>query len=698
MPASRRNPRRAAEVTGAGGTCRAGDPVSCPAMHRSGGPFAVFLLALALRIAYLLQIRHTPVADLLLIDSDTYHRFAGLILRGEFHGESVYSMNVLYPWFLAGIYRVFGESPDAVRWIQAGLGALNAAMVFVLTTRWFSRPAAWLAGLLAAIYPPSIFYAGALLTPVLIETFCLGVLLALAAWTARRPLRWLVVAGICLGFASLGRGNSILLVPLSLIFFRAAAGRWRHALRPWGAFAAAALSLLALASARNYVVERQFVPVSANYAAFYIGHHPRATGLYVMPEFVDTAAFEGEVLGTREAISRKVGSELTLAESSRWLFREGLRYAATHPAEELRLTLRKLHYLGNRTESPTNLNFHLAADFSPLLRLIPLQFGILVSFGVLGMALSWTRRKDLLLAYLYLSVYVITAVLFFVSAEYRMPMVPVLLAFSGHAAVTVARPAREAVRAWGADRRERARGTRGPVPRRRAHLRPLVLAGLLLPPLLIVTSVRDELLARQSLKRVDYYNLGTLYKQRGDLTGAASMLQRSLSIDPDFVLALRSLAEVEQRRGNTSEAIAHARRADALVPPAAVLPPRGLDAERVAAEAMFQRGEYGAAAERFASLGAAYAAAGDGGASISMHNNAGLCRYRMGDHAEAERIFRDVIARDPAYVRGHTNLGLVLEATGRAEEAVVAYEQALAAEPGNRKAREALNRLRAAAR
>ena len=111
-------------------------------MHRFGGSLAIFIVALGLRVLHLFQIRGTPITELLLIDSETYHRFAGLILRGEFPGESVYSMNVLYPWFLAGVYRLFGENPDAARLVQAGLGAVNAALVLALARRWFDRPTA----------------------------------------------------------------------------------------------------------------------------------------------------------------------------------------------------------------------------------------------------------------------------------------------------------------------------------------------------------------------------------------------------------------------------------------------------------------------------------------------------------------------------------------------------------------------------
>jgi len=636
----------------------------------------VFAAALAVRLAFLAEVHGTPITQLLLIDSATYDRFAKLILSGGFRGEAVYSMNILYPYFLAGVYLVTGQSPDAVRILQAVLGALNCALVFALGARLFGRRAAWTAGLLAAFYPPGIFYTATLLTPVLIETCCLGTLLLLYRWLDTRRVLALVAAGLALGLAALGRGNSFLLVPFALLFFRSSAGTWRAALRPWAVFAGAAAWLLVLVLVRNFWVEREFVPVSANYAAFYIGHNPEATGLYTMPDFTETAAFEGEVLGTREALSRSEGRNLNLAEASSVLFDRGVGYLLGHPGAEAKLTLRKLYYFWNRTESPTNLNFHLAQDYSRILRRIPLGFGVIAPLALLGIFLSRRRARELLLLYLYASVYLVTCLLFFVSAEYRMPVVPVLLVFAGYALVRLG---------------ELARGSTG---RGRARTRAAgALAGalLLLAPLAFACNVRDHRLSLQSLKRVDYYNLATLYKQQNDLDNAEAMLRRALAIDPAYPLAYASLAELELLRGNGDEASRYAALARRYGGPAAA--GSDLDRTRVEAEQLYLAGNYEQAEERFVALRDRYREAGNADSELSMMNNLGLCRYKLEQYEAAEATFREVISRDAGYVRAYNNLALVCEATGRTSEATEAYRTALRLDPGNRKAAAALARL-----
>ena len=79
----------------------------------------LLLLGLALRLGYLWEVRDSMLFDVLLIDSHTYDEFALKILDGTFHGEEVYSMNILYPYFLAAVYTIFGRSWLAVGIVQS---------------------------------------------------------------------------------------------------------------------------------------------------------------------------------------------------------------------------------------------------------------------------------------------------------------------------------------------------------------------------------------------------------------------------------------------------------------------------------------------------------------------------------------------------------------------------------------------------
>jgi tetratricopeptide (TPR) repeat protein len=648
------------------------------------GFWIIFAVALAVRLAYLLQVRGTPVTDVLLIDSDTYDRFARLILAGRFHGEEVYSMNLLYPHFLAGLYALTGGAVFPVLVVQAVLSALNAGFIFLLGRRFFDARTAWVAGLAAAFYAPYVFYAGALLTPTLIESCGLLALLALAAWRTSPRARLLVVAGLCTGLAALGRGSGMLFVPLALPFFRIECGSWRGATRGWAVFATGALALTGLATLRNAGVEGRFVPISANYAAFYLGHHSGANGLYTMPDFVSTAAFEGEVTGVRAALSRELGRELSQAEASSELFRRGLRWAAAHPREELSLAARKFYYFWNRTESPTNLSLDFAREFSWVLRALPPGFGIIAPLGIAGLLAARRRWREHTLLLMALLVPLVTCVVFFVSAEYRLPAAAVLLLFAAHAVTRGF--------AWLARPRDAAGRRAAPA----ASPRDGWLALALLPLLFIACNIRTPLLRAQSLNRVAFYNYGVLYAQKGQSDIAEALLKRSLAVDPGYAPALEALAGIESRRGNNAEAMRYMERARPAASRGLAVSPSAESNEdrlRVEAEALYQAGRFEEALATFEQARTLYAAVGQKDPELSMSNNIGLTLYKLGRLTEAELSLRALIAAEPGYVRAHTNLALVYEKQGRTREAETEYRRALDIEPKNRRAREALERI-----
>src|SRR5438093_9886183 len=87
--------------------------------------FGVWVVAAALRCVYLWQIHHAPFFDLRLGDGEAYHLWARRIADGDWLGEGVFYQAPLYPYFLALIYRVLGESVAAVRLIQAFIGAAS---------------------------------------------------------------------------------------------------------------------------------------------------------------------------------------------------------------------------------------------------------------------------------------------------------------------------------------------------------------------------------------------------------------------------------------------------------------------------------------------------------------------------------------------------------------------------------------------
>ncbi|MEP7028415.1 MAG: tetratricopeptide repeat protein [Candidatus Eisenbacteria bacterium] len=632
-------------------------------------PAAVFFVALVIRLLYLAQVRGTPITDLLLIDAETYDRFARAIRAGQFRGEDVYAVNVLYPYFLAALYTLGKGSVVFALAAQAALDAATCALTAWIGARLFSPSVGLVAGLMTAVAGSMVFYAGALLTPTLVTALGMTTIAALVLWQADPRARWAALGGLALGLATLARGNSLLLLPLAWSCFaaphaskdgtdRAAPGR------AWLVFAACALAPLVLVTARNFAVAGQWVPVSANYAAFYIGHNDQATGIYALPRWAASGEYAHEVWGVRDALARELGRPLTLGEAARWLFDEGVRWAFTHPARELALLGTKLRYFMNAIDAPTNLSPYFARAWSPLLSVLPVGFGLFVPMGLLGA--WWARGRARWPLHAWLLVALATALLFFVSAEYRLPALPVLALFTAYGIAVLARDL----------------FPRGSAPAgRRRRLLELALG---LPLAAGLAFARPPALTAQSEIYADYAKFGTLAARRGDLVEARALFERATTLAPNYRPGWQGLAAVLERSGDAQGALAAAQR----VGGDAVLADSGL-----AAAARFQRGDVAGALAELTRLEAAARAAGDTALAISLLNNVGLCQFRLGQLEDAASAFEQVIAARPRALKAHYNLGRVRAAQGRIAEARNEFHAALALDPRAPGVREALRAL-----
>jgi len=667
---------------------------------------SLFFLALVIRLIYLLQIYNTPLSEILLIDSETYDRFASLIINGNFQGEDVYSMNILYPYFLALIYKILGHSWTAVTVIQAFISSVNCVLIYIVAKNMFDQRVGILSAAICIIYGPFVFFTGTLLTPTLINLFLLLTLLFLVRYQNSDKLWLVLVAGFCLGLAVLGRGNSLLMAPLSLLFFYFTTKNGRKAFSHWIGFSMAAILVTVGVTLRNYYVEKEFVPLSANYGAFYAGHNAKANGIYTMPELTASAKFEGEVDGVREEIGKKLGRDVTLAETSHYLFTQGLKYIVENPLADLLLTLKKIYFFWNTTEPPTNLNYYFAKDYSSLLRWLPLSFGIIAPLSILGIYFSFKHWRKYILLYIYIFVYLFTCLVFFVSSEYRLPAVPVLIIFTSFTIIylydvwkiyrqdKINLSQQNIIKNKKKNRRRVKKSAKIQIPKE------FIQAMIILLPLFMFCNYKSPLLKLQSLKRVDYLNFGTLYRDGGELRKAKVLLKKSLQIDPRFGPAYEALAEVYQREGNDQETIRllSLSRKYSLGGQYSRNNPmdfnNDLNSEKIIkANSLYQEKNYELALKSFQELYDSYTKVGNQEMSLRILNNIGLCNYKLKNIIQAQDIFINIIKEDSTYIKAYTNLARVYIAQKKHVKAVNLYQQVLTIEPNNIKVKNLLKNI-----
>jgi 4-amino-4-deoxy-L-arabinose transferase-like glycosyltransferase len=112
--------------------------------------------------------------------------------------------NPVYPAFLHGVYRAFGEPIERnARIVQSLLTAVYPLLVFALALMLFERTGpALLAAWLTALHPALAYLDGSLLADGFASLLLLAAVVAVVAGVRSQRLRWFLLAGLLLGAAA----------------------------------------------------------------------------------------------------------------------------------------------------------------------------------------------------------------------------------------------------------------------------------------------------------------------------------------------------------------------------------------------------------------------------------------------------------------------------------------------------------------
>ena len=406
-------------------------------------PFAgVLLIAAILRVAHVLALRPLPLFNRLMIDSEFYDQWAQSIASGDWiGGAGAFSMDPLYPYFLALLYRLFGHDLLAVRLCQAALGVATCGLVGLMGRQLGGKAIGTTAALLAALYQPLVFEGGE------VEKTALGVFLITASLllAMQRSVLAKAGAGACLALAALARGNLLIMVPLGAVWFlwekedTATSSRipgflegWRERItgrsgRNAGAFLLACLLVLFPVLWRNHHVSGEWVLTTSQAGAnFYLGNNPsNETGAFTPVPFVRALPRyqDGDFRARAEAVTER---SLTPGEASSFWFHEALKHIRENPKFAATVFFRKFTLFWGDFEIPDGWSMYFIRQYSPALRLAFLTFGWLLPLAVLGLIASFRSNRHVRLLVAFVAAYNLSLVAFYIHSRYRIYVVPPL--------------------------------------------------------------------------------------------------------------------------------------------------------------------------------------------------------------------------------------------------------------------------------
>jgi 4-amino-4-deoxy-L-arabinose transferase-like glycosyltransferase len=226
------------------------------------------LAAFAIRLVYILVIARAPIG--VGGDAGFYHSAANLIAHGHFYDREIfghaYKTAEHPPLFslVLSVSSVFGgDSLLAHRIVSIAIGSCSVVLIALLGRRTGGDTVGWVAGAIAAIYPPLITADGLVMSEPLFVLLVTAALLVALSLIDRPTVLGSASLGAVVGLAILTRGEGVLLLPL--LAWPAAFARGTRGTRGSGrgtrllATTAAAVLVVSPWVIRNAIVFHRFI-------------------------------------------------------------------------------------------------------------------------------------------------------------------------------------------------------------------------------------------------------------------------------------------------------------------------------------------------------------------------------------------------------------------------------------------------------
>jgi 4-amino-4-deoxy-L-arabinose transferase-like glycosyltransferase len=547
------------------------NPVKHPKSHkRAGSPtgsrrtvvvlLAILAVGLVLRAGYLVELTGLPDFDQPLVDSHYHDYWARAIVAGEWAppqhepdpqiATNPYFRPPGYPYFLSGIYTVFGAGYLASRVLQMLLGLLSVVLVFALARRLFDDTTGLVSAGLMAAYWTFIYFEGDFLEPVLSVPLIIAFVLVLLRWRDHPSPLGGAVAGLLLGLLALVRPNALVLLPL--------AGFWIYWVGRSVAQSPRTLSAIVLllgattavilpVTVRNYMVSGDFVLISSNAGInLLIGNNARADGEVrgTIPG-VGTLDTSFDYPGIVQRVELLEGKPMSHAEVGRYLTARAVSQMKADPGRTIRLMARKTLLFWGPDEVADNKVIALDRAHSRVLRWIPLSFAIVLSLAIMGLALAWKgapetrdRRTGMSGAWLVVAVVIVwfaSHLPIAVTARYRVPVIPFLIVFAAFFLRWLAASLRA---------------------RRFRSAAPWVIA---LAVVLTISHV--DLAGYEDNEARWHYQRAIAFQHGGDLGGAIDEYREALRINPQYGAVYNDIAAALATEGRIAESVPYFRKA-----------------------------------------------------------------------------------------------------------------------------------------
>lgn len=496
----------------------------------------VILLGGLYRLIYLLHYYARPEWGQLLVDSLYHDRWAMVIASGNWVGTEAFFRAPFYIYFLGLIYTILGHSLLAARIVGHLIGLLSIGFTYKIAEKVFDKRAAVLAASIHALYPLAVYFESELMVEPLLTILLEASVLALLSAGRQQGCCRYAFSGILMGLAAITKPVILPLVIIVAGYIYLRGGGFKRIANCFILFMAGVALIVLPVTIRNYIVSKDLVLVASSGGInFYIGNNSRADGLTASVPEIGT---NWQIEDIRYLAEKETGRSLKPSEVSDYWYRKGRQWIIENPSDFAMLYLKKIYFFTNNYEVSNNRNLNAVFGANPILRISPLNFGMILSAVVLSFFFLHRireKRNELILVLGLILLFAGMTAFYFINARFRLPILPFLFCLASFGVISL--------------------------------VDTIKTGRLLIAALCLLTGGAVYIFSISNLYQIDtgnlksfYFNQGNYFLHTGDFEKARENFNRLITGDPDFPDANLNLGAAFLRQGETDSAEFYLRR------------------------------------------------------------------------------------------------------------------------------------------
>lgn len=607
-------------------------------------PIGIFVLALLIRLLYLLDISDTPTFSTPIIDSHTYLTMARAFVQDKTFTHEFFWQPFFYPFFLS-MSALFTSS---FLIIQIVIGSLTCVLTYLLGREIFDKRTGIIAGSITSLYGTLIFFNSEYVAATWAAFWAVGLILIFIKTEKERKKPFFFVLGLSGGLSILTRPSFLPFFFLGCVWlivrllYKASKTK-DNTPRLLLLFSGFLLTILPVCFLNRHVTGKfSFLPYSGG-INFYIGNNEDyCKTVTIRP------GYEWDKLTALPLRSGMYGPY----EEQAFFYKKAREFIKTKPGAFSGLLGRKTLRFFSSRELPRNIDIYLYRRWSLLLGLLVWKkggfgfpLGLIFPLALVG--LFNERRKIPVPFFLFIILFPLSVILVFPSARYRVPLIPAIAILGAAGCVSL----------WFLNVQK--------------NWRSLGYSFLIFLAALFISVLPGPFCEEPVNYEAEMvYALGHQANEKGDREEAIRLYTRALELAPDLDDARNNLGVALVDLGTPEDSVT-------LFKEVLDKNPDREDAHNNLAMALVRLQQFDEAIFHYRKA-----------IEINPHFteayfNLANCYGMIEENEEAIRNYKTALQTKPDYVKASFNLANLYAAIGELENAAKEYQAVLAKEPGN---------------